>query len=76
MKTLMTYYGRNLETKIKVIPQDWATGICVLMLYRSKRYWFFRRWFFIDSVGIEWPEHEGIMKEKVDELFNKYIIQK
>lgn len=71
MKTLMTYYGRNLKSKVKVVPHTWARGVVVLLLYRSRKWLWFRTWKMVDTVGIEWPENEVIMKGRVDELLNK-----
>lgn len=72
MKALMTYYGRDLKAKIKVVPHSWASGIVVLTLYAGQKFWLLKRWKFVDSMGIDWPENEGIMRQKVNELFNKY----
>ena len=70
----MTFYNNSKDAKVKVIPHSWASGIVVLMLYRAKKLWLFKRWKFVDSKGIDWPEHRGIMQEKVNELFNKHLI--
>lgn len=72
MKALFTYFRSNPDTKIKVVPHDWAKGVVILKVYQPKKILFFRLWQYVDGVGIEWPSCRGDLEKLVTETFFKY----